>query len=80
MPPRKLTLPFTPVTFGDKIHQRSVQLSYINQEALLNANDKDMDLKKLQVEFDISENGRMVLKHTTGIKKQSIIDILGVYG
>ncbi|KAI9339833.1 hypothetical protein BD770DRAFT_330843 [Pilaira anomala] len=80
MPPRQLTLPFTPITFGDKLHQRSVQISYINQEALLNANDKDMDLKKLHVEFDISEDGRIVLKHTIGIKKQSIIDVLGVYG
>ncbi|KAI8094511.1 mitochondrial inner-membrane-bound regulator-domain-containing protein [Thamnidium elegans] len=80
MPPRQLTLPFIPLTLGNGALQRSVQLSYINQDSLSNATDKDIELKKLNVEFDINENGEMVLKHIAGIKKQSIIDILGIYG
>ncbi|KAI9269703.1 mitochondrial inner-membrane-bound regulator-domain-containing protein [Helicostylum pulchrum] len=81
MPPRQLTLPFIPLTLVNGALQRSVQLSYINQDSLSkNAADKDIGLKKLNVEFDINEDGEMVLKHIAGVKKQSIIDILGMHG
>lgn len=80
MPPRQLTVPFIPLTLDGGFHQRSVQLSYINKSLLENTNDKEMDLKKLDVEFTVNENGDITLKNITGIKNQSVIDILGIYG
>ncbi|KAG2197508.1 hypothetical protein INT47_007117, partial [Mucor saturninus] len=78
MPPRQLTSPFIPMTLDGGFHQRSVQLSYTNKSLL--EGDKEMDLKKLHVEFIINENGDITLKNITGIKNQSVVDILGIYG
>lgn len=80
MPPRRLTLPFIPLALDGGFHERSVQLSYINKSLLDNLSDEEMDLKKLDIEFIINENGDIILKNITGIKNQSVIDILGIYG
>lgn len=78
MPPCQLTSPFIPLTLDGGFHQRSVQLEYINKSMLDNTNK--MDLKRMNIEFIIDEQGDMSLKSVTGIKNQSIIDLIGVYG
>lgn len=80
MPPRQLTFPFIPLTLDGGFHQRSVQLEYINKSLLEGADNKEIDLKKLNIEFVIDEQGGTTLKRLSGIQNQSIIDALNVYG
>ncbi|CAO3630952.1 unnamed protein product [Mucor hiemalis] len=80
MPPRQLTFPFIPLTLDGGFHQRSVQLEYINKSLLEGADNKEIDLKKLNIEFVIDEQGGTTLKRLSGIQDQSIIDALNVYG
>lgn len=80
MPPRQLTFPFIPLTLDGGFHQRSVQLEYINKSLLEGADNKDVELKKLNIEFVIGEHGETTLKCLAGIQDQSIVDALNVHG
>jgi hypothetical protein len=80
MSPRRLASSFVPlISDAEGFHERTVRLDYLNKSLLL-AKNKDMDLKKLSVEFNINEQGGISLKNITAIKNQSVIDILGAYG
>lgn len=74
-----MTTPFIPLTLDGGFHERSVQLEYINQ-SLLSLDNDPAALKGLQVEFVITEDGEMKLKHIIEELDRSTIDILGVYG
>ena len=79
MPPRQITSS-TPLTLDGGFHQRSVVLKYINKSILDNKHTEQQDINRMNVEFVIDEQGNMSLKHVVGMKQQSVVDLLNVYG
>jgi hypothetical protein len=81
MPPVQLTSAFTPLTLNGGIHERSIKVKYINNSLLANnAEQNCANLNKLEVEFNVEDDGNMQLKSIVGEKKRSIVDLLCVSG
>lgn len=83
MPPRQLTCSFIPFLLDGGFHERTVRVDYLNKSLLSqqpNNSLNENEMKKLSVEFSMNEQGDISLKNIMGIKNQSIMDILGVYG
>ncbi|KAG1307407.1 hypothetical protein G6F64_006835 [Rhizopus arrhizus] len=81
MPPVQLTSAFTPLTLNGGIHERSIKVKYINNSLLANnAEQNRANLNKLEVEFNVEDDGNMQLKSIVGEKKRSIVDLLCVSG
>ncbi|KAG1455947.1 hypothetical protein G6F46_005253 [Rhizopus delemar] len=81
MPPAQLTSAFTPLTLNGGIHERSIKVKYINNSLLANnAEQNRANLNKLEVEFNVEDDGNMQLKSIVGEKKRSILDLLCVSG
>ncbi|CAO3678740.1 unnamed protein product [Rhizopus stolonifer] len=81
MPPFQLMSEFSPLALGKEFYQRSIRLEYVNNSLLVNNFQQDrVNLNRLELEFNVEEDGNMKLKSIMGEKKRSVVDILGISG
>lgn len=81
MPPFQLMSEFSPLALGKEFYQRSIRLEYVSNSLLLNNFQQDRaNLNRLELEFNVEEDGNMKLKSIVGEKKRSVVDILGISG
>ncbi|KAI9279377.1 hypothetical protein BY458DRAFT_584877 [Sporodiniella umbellata] len=79
MPPFSVLQYISPLSFEEDFYQRSIKVEYVSNTLLANSSNRDgSGLSRLELEFNVEEQGDMKLRSIVGEKQRSVMNILGI--